>query len=95
MWIIRFILQLFSDQYTDKRGYKRFKSNGRLVHRVVAEKKLGRKLKSQEVVHHRDRNKTNNTPGNLRVFKNQASHDRQHRKDARRYGKRWSYNGNN
>ncbi len=31
--------------YLDKRGYKRFKDSNTSVHRWVAEKKLGRKLK--------------------------------------------------
>lgn len=39
-------------------------------HRVVAEKKLGRYLRSDEVVHHIDGNKTNNAPENLIVLSN-------------------------
>ena len=36
-----------------------------LVHRRVMEEKLGRKLKSSEIVHHIDGNKLNNDPDNL------------------------------
>lgn len=45
--------------YIDERGYIRFSDSGRLVHRWVAEKTLGRKLNPEEVVHHVDRNKLN------------------------------------
>lgn len=79
--------------YSDKSGYKRFKGSNIPVHRWMAEKKLGRKLKSGEVVHHKDRNKRNNTPSNLHVFKNQAAHDRAHRIDAKKYGSDFSYKG--
>ena len=40
-------------------------------HRIVAEKKLGRYLRSDEVVHHIDGNKTNNSPDNLIVLSNE------------------------
>lgn len=57
------------------------------------EKQFGRKLRAEDVVHHRDRNKQNNDPRNLWLFKNQAEHDAQHRLDAEKYGEWWSYNG--
>lgn len=81
-------------EYTDERGYQRYAHNHKLVHRAVMERKLGRKLRPEEVVHHKDRNKQNNDPRNLWVFKNQAEHDAQHRRDAEKYGEWWSYNGN-
>lgn len=84
---------LFSNEYTDQRGYKRSKRTDKLVHRDVAAKKLGRPLRRGEVVHHKDRSKTNNDPRNLWVFKDQAAHDRAHKSDALRYGKRASYQG--
>lgn len=59
-------------------GKSYIKSFGRHLHRTVAERMLGRKLKSGEVVHHIDGNKQNNAPGNLKVFRNQAEHLRWH-----------------
>jgi len=79
--------------YLDAGGYLRYHDSDRLVHRAVVGQKLGRRLRPLEVVHHRDRNKQNNHPGNLWVFKAQAAHDAQHRRDAVNYGEWWSYNG--
>ena len=79
--------------YIDENDYRRFSDSGKLVHRWAAERKLGRKLKSGEVVHHKNRDKQNNSSSNLWVFKNQAEHDRVHKKDARRHGKAASYQG--
>ena len=50
------------------------KTYGVPTHRVVAEKKLGRKLLPGEVVHHIDRDKRNNNPENLMVFASQEEH---------------------
>lgn len=79
--------------YIDENGYRRYKDSDKLVHRHQAENKLGRRLKRGEVVHHKDRNKLNNEPSNLWVFKNQKEHDRIHKLDARRHGKKASYHG--
>lgn len=49
-----------------------------LKQRVIAEEKLGRYLKLEEVVHHIDNDRTNNHPDNLMVFKDQKSHARFH-----------------
>ena len=38
------------------------------MHRKVAENKVGRKLRSDEVVHHQDGNKTNFRKNNLSVM---------------------------
>ena len=46
--------------YIDKDGYKRSSDSGKKVHRHVAEMKLGRKLRPGEVVHHINRDKTDN-----------------------------------
>ena len=43
-------------------------------HRFIAEKKLGRKLKNNEVVHHIDGNKMNNAENNLMVFATNSDH---------------------
>ncbi|MDR0599978.1 MAG: HNH endonuclease [Treponema sp.] len=66
--------------YVTSKGYRRFKDSGTYVHRWMEEKKLGRELKSGEVVHHRDGNTLNNSPGNLKVYPNQAAHMRDHHK---------------
>ena len=63
-----------SKTYVSGKGYRRFKDSGTYVHRWVEEKKLGRKLKSGEVVHHKDGNPLNNSPNNLKVYKNQSQH---------------------
>ena len=51
--------------------YKKLFIKGKYVweHRWVMEKKLGRKLKKDEVVHHIDHNPKNNNPSNLKVMK--------------------------
>ena len=48
-------------------------------HRYVAEKKLGRLLKPEEVVHHLDEDKFNNDPDNLIVFKTNSDHSAFHK----------------
>lgn len=48
--------------------------DGRYVHRIVAEAWLDRELLPGEVVHHRDGDKTNNHPDNLRVFGSNTEH---------------------
>ena len=55
------------DTYFDSKGYPRFKNSGIPVHRAVAENKIGRPLKSHEVVHHKDGDKSNFRKNNLRV----------------------------
>ncbi len=80
-------------KYIDSKGYLRYTQNDKLVHREVAERMLGRKLRPEEVVHHIDRDKTNNAPSNLWVFPSQAEHDRVHEMDAEKYGWAASYCG--
>ena len=54
------------------------KEYGRHAHRVVMERKLGRKLKPGEIVHHIDGDKRNNDPENLMLFPSPAEHARYH-----------------
>lgn len=51
-------------------GYVRVWKNGKLkfLHRAVVEEALGRELKKNEVVHHKDGIKTNNNIDNLEVM---------------------------
>lgn len=58
------------------RGYS--KIYGKLAHRVIAEEILGRSLKPQEVVHHREGNRYNNVPENLVVFPSVGEHTKFH-----------------
>ena len=54
------------------KGYFRLKTKAhrdQYEHRVKLEKKLGRKLKPSEDTDHRDRNRGNNSPDNLRPVK--------------------------
>lgn len=57
------------------------KYHGRHEHRVVMEKKLGRKIKRGEVVHRIDGDKRNNAPENLELFNNQSEHAAMHRRE--------------
>jgi len=77
--------------YIDEHGYLRFTDSNKAIHRYVAEKKLGRRLRLGEVVHHRDRNKLNNDPGNLKVCSSQLEHEIIHKFDALVYGEKASY----
>lgn len=72
--------------YYDENGYKRFWESDKPIHRHVAERKLHRKLRPGEVVHHINRDKSDNSRSNLWVFKNQKLHDRAHRTDKKLYG---------
>jgi len=58
-----------------KRTYK--KLYGRHEHRRVAEQMLGRPLADNEIVHHKDGNKHNNSPDNLEVM-TQSEHMKEH-----------------
>lgn len=59
------------------------KIRGRHVHRIVAEKMLGRKLKVGEVVHHKDGDKQNYNPTNLEIFSSQSEHAKVHQNEGK------------
>ena len=72
-----FLSNLFGNPntYTTNKGYERYKDSGRYVHRAAMEKELGRKLRPKEVVHHK-KGKTDNSPENLKLYRNQSEHMR-------------------
>ena len=72
--------------YVDEKGYKRYSDSDKLVHRHVVEMKLSRKLRSGEVVHHKNRNKLDNRRENLWVFNSQTKHHKIHKQDERKSG---------
>jgi len=53
-------------------------ANGRYCfeHRLVMEKHLGRYLRPEERIHHKDHDKTNNKINNLELFKNTSEHSK-------------------
>lgn len=61
-------------------------NKGRLMHDVVMESSIARRLLPSEVVHHRDRNKQNNELKNLQLM-TQSEHTKLHRREDGR-GKR-------
>ena len=64
--------------YTDSRGYRMF---GKVYeHRLIMEQHLGRPLSSDEVVHHKDGNPSNNDLSNLEVL-NRVTHRKAHAKE--------------
>ncbi len=79
--------------HVNHNGYRVYNNTGTLVHRHMAEVKLGRPLRPGEVVHHIDRNKQNNNPSNLHVFASQQAHWNAHKQDAARYGSDYSFKG--
>lgn len=66
--------------YVHMPNHHRAKSNGYVAeHIVIAEKIIGRDLKKEEVVHHEDRDRSNNSEDNLFVFATLGDHTRYHR----------------
>lgn len=56
----------------------------RRAHRVIMERLLGRPLRVDEHVHHRDKNPLNNDPSNLEVM-SKVAHERMHGDERQRY----------
>ena len=59
--------------HNDKKGYPRWDDSGKLVHRTVS------KPSGDQVVHHKDGNKTNFRKGNLQNM-GRSSHSKLHAK---------------
>lgn len=71
--------------FYDTKGYPIYIDSKKLVHRAVAEKKVGGKIYKGNVVHHIDGNPKNFRKKNLQVMK-RSSHSRLHaRKRGRGY----------
>ncbi len=64
----------------DVRGYA-------YEHRLVAEEKIGRRLKTSEIVHHINGDKQDNRPSNLDVHGSMAEHMVEHRSPKSRLAK--------
>lgn len=75
----------FRGGWVDSKGYRWLKIDGRKAreHVFVIEKHLGRRLRTNEVVHHIDGNKLNNTLENLQLL-TKDRHDRHHNGKARK-----------
>lgn len=73
--------KVMHNNYLNVRDYERSDNITGLIpeHRLVMEDRIGRKLYKFETVHHSDRNKLNNSPNNLVLFRSMADHSRFHK----------------
>lgn len=75
-----------SNLYKDKKGYLRYRDSNKPRHIAVLEKLFGHKLREGTVVHHKNRNKTDNRASNLSAVKNQKTHHNIHVKHKKKFG---------
>jgi len=62
------VIKMGKKTYKDRNGYVRFKDSKKFVHKWVVEKRIGRKMKFYEEVHHKNKNRSDNRPSNLWGF---------------------------
>ena len=77
IWVGDYKLLVGTD-LQDHPSYYTGHRNGVYEHVLIMEKKIGRYLKPEEVVHHIDGNPRNNHPDNLYLCKNQSEHAKIH-----------------
>ena len=66
-------------EYVINKLHPRANKDGQVYkHIIVAEQKIGRYLLPEEVVHHKDFDKSNNHPDNLMIFATKGDHTRFH-----------------
>lgn len=70
--------------------YTRGPNKGRSVHVVTMEELVGRRIRPNEVVHHKDENRQNNHPSNLQLM-TRSEHSSLHAREAAERRKRNSY----
>jgi hypothetical protein len=75
-----------SSVYRDKWGNIRYCDSHKTVAVARMEKFFGHKLSKGSVVHHKNRDKSDNRISNLRVVKSQEEHTRIHKRAKRRFG---------
>lgn len=80
------------EYYNKKLGYIMVYDPSRKMcipkHRYIAEQRLRRRLGPNQLVHHKDDNKLNNAPSNLRVESRQSHNMHRHKKESNFYGNR-------
>ena len=68
--------------YIDGNGYRRFSDSDKSVHSWVAEKKVGGSLWPGTEVHHKNRDKLDNSRDNLWAFSSKSEHQKTHREEG-------------